>query len=115
MCLEEWDQGCDGESSEIPQFGASNCAVLGWRDGSAVKSTKCSSEGPEFQSQQPHDGSQPSVMGSGALFCVPEDSYSVLTQSVLPVPAEPCCCCGLRPFGEQGGFFRIELQLPGVC
>jgi hypothetical protein len=26
----------------------------GWRDGSAVKSTDCSSEGPEFKSQQPH-------------------------------------------------------------
>jgi hypothetical protein len=27
----------------------------GWRDGSAVKSTDCSSKGPEFSSQQPHD------------------------------------------------------------
>jgi hypothetical protein len=42
-----------------------------WRDGSVVKSTDCSSEGPEFKSQQPHGGSQPSVMGSNALFwCV---------------------------------------------
>ena len=24
----------------------------------------CSSEGPEFKSQQPHDGSQPTVIGS---------------------------------------------------
>jgi hypothetical protein len=40
----------------------------GWRDGSAVKSTDCSSEGPEFKSQQPHGGSQPSVMRSDALF-----------------------------------------------
>jgi len=37
-------------------------------DGSAVKSTDCSSRGPEFNSQQPHGGSQPSVMRSGALF-----------------------------------------------
>ena len=37
-------------------------------DVSAVKSTDCSSEGPEFKSQQPHGGSQPSVMRSGALF-----------------------------------------------
>jgi hypothetical protein len=29
-----------------------------------VKSTDCSSRGPEFNSQQPHSGSQPSVMGS---------------------------------------------------
>jgi hypothetical protein len=50
----------------------------GWRDGSAIKSTNCSSRGPEFNSQQPHGGSQPPVMGSGALFGVSENSYSVL-------------------------------------
>jgi hypothetical protein len=44
----------------------------GWRNGSAVKSTDCFSKGPEFNFQQPAtDGSQPSVMGSDALFwCV---------------------------------------------
>jgi hypothetical protein len=43
----------------------------GWRDGSTVKNTDCSSRGPEFKSQQPHGGSQPSVMRSDALFwCV---------------------------------------------
>jgi len=43
----------------------------GWRDGSVVKSTDCSSRGPEFNSQQPHGGSQPSVIGVDALFwCV---------------------------------------------
>jgi hypothetical protein len=43
----------------------------GWRDGSAGKSTDCSYEGPEFNSQQPHGGSQPSIMRSDALFwCV---------------------------------------------
>ena len=40
----------------------------GWRDGSVVKSTDCSSRGSEFNSQQPHGGSQSSVMGSDALF-----------------------------------------------
>jgi hypothetical protein len=51
----------------------------GWRDGSAVKSTDCSSRGPKFNSQQPHGGSQPSVMGSDTLFWfVSEDSYRVL-------------------------------------
>jgi hypothetical protein len=40
----------------------------GWRDDSAVKSTDCSSRGPEFNPQQPHGSSQPSVMGSKALF-----------------------------------------------
>jgi hypothetical protein len=45
--------------------------VGGWRDGSEGKSTDCSSRGPEFSSQQPNGGSQPSVMGSDALFwCV---------------------------------------------
>ena len=45
--------------------------IGGWRDGSAVKSTNCSSKGPEFKSQQPHGGSQPSIMRSDALFwCV---------------------------------------------
>jgi hypothetical protein len=33
-----------------------------------VKSADCSSEGPEFKSQQPHGGSQPSIMKSDALF-----------------------------------------------
>jgi hypothetical protein len=43
----------------------------GWKDGSAVKSIDCSSRGLEFNSQQPHGGSQPSVMGFIALFwCV---------------------------------------------
>jgi hypothetical protein len=36
---------------------------LGCRDGSLAKSTDCSSKGPEFKSQHPHGGSQPSVMG----------------------------------------------------
>ena len=45
--------------------------IWSWRDGSVVKSTDCFSRGPEFNSQQPHDSSQPSVMGSGVLFwCV---------------------------------------------
>ena len=30
----------------------------GWRDGSVVKSTDCCPRGPEFNSQQPHGGSQ---------------------------------------------------------
>ena len=41
-----------------------------WRDGSAVKSTDCSSQGPEFKCQQPHGGSQPSVMRSDSLWNV---------------------------------------------
>jgi hypothetical protein len=34
----------------------------GWRDGSVVKSTDCSSRGSEFKSQQPHGGLQPSIV-----------------------------------------------------
>jgi hypothetical protein len=40
----------------------------GEMDGSAVKNANCFSEGREFKSQQLHDGSQPSVMRSDALF-----------------------------------------------
>jgi hypothetical protein len=32
--------------------------IRGWRDGSAVKNTGCSSRGPRFNSQHPHGGSQ---------------------------------------------------------
>ena len=42
----------------------------GWRDGSAVKSTYCSSRVPEFNSQQAHGGSQPSVMRSDVFWHV---------------------------------------------
>jgi hypothetical protein len=31
---------------------------MDWRDGSAVQSTDCSSRGPVFNSQHPHDSSQ---------------------------------------------------------
>ena len=51
-----------------------------WRDGSAAKSTDSSTRGPQFYSQQPHGGSQPSIMGSSALFwCVWRQKHSVLT------------------------------------
>ena len=43
---------------------------MGWRGSSVVKSTDCSFRGPEFNSQQPHGGSQPSIMGSDDFFCV---------------------------------------------
>jgi hypothetical protein len=47
---------------------------MGWGGSLVVKSINCSSEGPEFKSQQPHGGSQPSVMRSG----ISEVSYRVL-------------------------------------
>ena len=51
---------------ELTDRGLLKSSKKGWRDGSAVKSTDCSSKGPEFKSQQPHGGSQPSVMRSDA-------------------------------------------------
>ena len=52
----------------LAKMGKTKSTKVGWRDGSVVKSTDCSSKGPEFNSQQPHGGSQPPVMGSDALF-----------------------------------------------
>jgi hypothetical protein len=46
----------------------STIKIRGWRDGSAVKSTDCSSEGAEFKSQQLHGGSRPPIMRYDALF-----------------------------------------------
>jgi len=40
----------------------------GWGDGSVLKGTGFSFRGHEFNSEQPHGGSQPAVMGSNALF-----------------------------------------------
>jgi hypothetical protein len=37
-------------------------------DGSGVKNTNSSSRGPEFNSQQPHDGSQPPIVESDFFF-----------------------------------------------
>jgi hypothetical protein len=57
------DQHVPGAAAELK-----NPTSGGWRDGSAGKSTDCSSKGPEFKSQHPHGGSQLSVMRSDALF-----------------------------------------------
>jgi hypothetical protein len=46
---------------KIAEFGAAEMAQ--W-----VRAPDCSSEGPEFKSQQPHGGSQPSVMRSDSFF-----------------------------------------------
>jgi hypothetical protein len=42
--------------------------IMGWRNGSVVKSTDCSSRCPEFNSQQRHGGSQPPIKSSNVLF-----------------------------------------------
>jgi hypothetical protein len=42
-----------------------------------VKSTGCSSRGHEFYSQQPHSGSQSSVMGCDSLFWYVSDSVLI--------------------------------------
>jgi hypothetical protein len=43
-----------------------------------VKSTDCSSRDPELKSQQPHGGSQPSVIDPMPSSDESEDSYSIL-------------------------------------
>ena len=43
--------------------------IRGWIDGLVVKSTDCSSSSHVFNSQQPHIGSQPSVLESDVLLC----------------------------------------------
>jgi hypothetical protein len=59
---ERGGSGARGESkSKKSREGASEMAQ--W-----VRAPDCSSEGPEFKSQQPHGGSQPSVMRSDSLF-----------------------------------------------
>jgi hypothetical protein len=55
-------------SSFIQTFWLLENTNLGWGDGSVVKSTDYSSKGPEFKAQQPHGGSQPSIMKSDSLF-----------------------------------------------
>jgi hypothetical protein len=58
------------EDSSVVHLSYGLSFLWGWRDGS-VKSTDCFSRDPEFNSQQLRGGSQPSVIGSGALFwCV---------------------------------------------
>jgi hypothetical protein len=56
--------------------------IISWAGEMAqwVRAPDCSSEGPEFKSQQPHGGSQPSVTRSDTPSSgVSEDNYSVLT------------------------------------
>jgi hypothetical protein len=49
-----------------------------------ARAPDCSSEGPEFKSQQPHGGSQPSVTRDlTPSSVVSEDSYNVLTYKKL--------------------------------
>ena len=54
---------------------------MGCKAGSAVKSIYCSSEDPEFKSQQPHGGPQPPEMRSQDL--VPSSGMSENSNSVL--------------------------------
>jgi hypothetical protein len=50
------------------------------RDDSAVKSTDCSSRGPEFNSQQPHGGAEPPLM---VIQSMPSSDVSEESDSVL--------------------------------
>jgi hypothetical protein len=50
-------------NNPIKKWGSGAGEIAQW-----VRAPDCSSEGPEFKSQQPHGGSQPSVLRSDALF-----------------------------------------------
>jgi hypothetical protein len=69
----------------------------GWRDGLAVKSTDCSSRGPEFSSQQPYGSSQPSVMGSEKQM----GFDSSAEESPCFGVAQGCVCTGACPPTEH--------------
>uniref|UniRef100_A0A0G2JVW5 HECT, UBA and WWE domain containing E3 ubiquitin protein ligase 1 n=1 Tax=Rattus norvegicus TaxID=10116 RepID=A0A0G2JVW5_RAT len=78
-----------GEVEKISQVGDELRIVCkGWRDGSVVKSTDCPSRGPEFKSQRLHGASQPSVMGSDALFWPIQCS----TSRLMPSPSFNMFC-----------------------
>jgi len=71
LCGWSWTRVLEGLSAVSPALIPScseNLASLkiqahgGRREGSEVKSTGCSSRGPEFKSQQPYGGSQPPTM-----------------------------------------------------
>jgi hypothetical protein len=59
----------------IAFFEAQKCLLLG--AGEMAQRLRALTALPEFNSQQPHDGSQPSVTGSDVLSGVSKDSYSV--------------------------------------
>jgi hypothetical protein len=82
-----------------------------WRDGSTVQSTSYSSRGPEFNSQQPHSGSQPSIIESDVLFCqtgvhanraLIYINKSLKEENHLPFRRGTLWCAGVTEvFGEQ--------------
>jgi hypothetical protein len=61
-------EGWKGEGRFVLCDSAPESELVGWRDGSVVKSTVRSSRSPEFNFQQPHGSSQLSVMRSDTLF-----------------------------------------------
>jgi hypothetical protein len=85
-------------------------------DGSVIKSTDCSSEDPEFKSQQPHGGSQPSVKrfeAQHSLGTKPEYALS----GALPSPscwhlgeARTCGSQFSTPFGPSGIWVHRRLR-----
>jgi hypothetical protein len=66
----------------------SKSQVRGWRDGSAVKKTGCSSRGPEFNSQLPHTSSQ--LQFHGILFLHPLASMGTRDASGAQTYMETC-------------------------
>jgi hypothetical protein len=61
----------EGKELELLPLKDNSCVKGAGRAGEMaqqVRTPDCSSEGPEFKSQQPHGGSQPSVTRSDSLF-----------------------------------------------
>jgi hypothetical protein len=56
-----WDTMKSFLRGKLIALSASKKKLEGWRNGSVVKSTDCSSKGPELKSQQSHGGSQLSI------------------------------------------------------
>jgi hypothetical protein len=64
------------------------------------------SRGPEFSSQQPHDGSQPSIIGSDAPFWCVRDRVFIYIKQIIKKKASDTSvirpvvhCAGLVPDG----------------
>jgi hypothetical protein len=75
--------------------------LWGWRDGSVVKSTGCSSRGPEFNSQQPHGGSQPSSSSVKAPLCSPLSK---------PLKMQTCLCLFFSAIGRWHLYLLIRIN-----
>jgi hypothetical protein len=90
--------------------------VSGWRDGSVVKSTGCSSRSPEFISQQPHGGSLMSatpVPGNvtPSNTNAPKIKINNLKKGVTGIFMVWCVCTHVHIHAEKSGSSSVTLDL----